>query len=292
MLEGHPMIRRLIVIDKDRWRRPAAAPGTVKELTALFRALRQARYDLVVDLQGLLRSGIMTQATQAPLRVGFTEAREGSRFFYTHKIRGGREVHAVDRYLKIAAALGCSTSEVVFDFPVREIVSERVNSIVAGTGEYIVIVPGARWETKIWLTERFGRLAAGLPVVSVVIGSASDKSRAGEIVRLSGGRAVSVAGETSLPDLVGLMRRAACVVTNDSGPMHIAAALDVPVVALFGPTSPLKTGPYGKRHVVLQSGRKCVPCFKRSCSHTGCMSDISVEAVLEKTLGFLLGQSA
>lgn len=281
------MIHRLIVIDKDRWRRLAEAPGTMRELKALFRALRLGRYDLVVDLQGLLRSGIITKATQAPLRAGFTEAREGSRFFYTHTIKGGRDVHAVDRYLRIAAALGCSTSDVVFDLPARAIASKKVQGIVEKTRDYIVLVPGARWETKVWPAERFGKLASKLPKTSVVIGGGADKSRAEEVVRLSEGRAVSVAGETSLPDLVELMRRARCVVTNDSGPMHIAAALDVPVVAIFGPTSPLKTGPYGIRHVVLQSGRKCVPCFKRHCSHTGCMSDISVEAVLEKTLALL-----
>lgn len=288
LLDGHPMLDSLIVIDKDRWRRISEAAGTMHELRDLFRTLRARRYDLVIDLQGLLRSGLMTWATRAPVRVGFSEAREGSRYFYTHTVRGGREVHAVDRYLKIAAALGCDTGTVGFPLPSSAGVTEQVKELRIKLKDYIVLVPGARWDTKIWPAERFGALASLLPLKSVVIGGSGDRKRAAEIVRLSGGRACSVAGETSLPELVEVMRTARCVVTNDSGPMHIAAALDVPVVAIFGPTSPGRTGPYGRRHVVLKSERGCAPCFKRQCDDVRCMPDITVDMVLQGTKGVMM----
>ncbi|MGC2061440.1 MAG: lipopolysaccharide heptosyltransferase I [Thermodesulfovibrionales bacterium] len=287
LLEGHPMLDRLIVIDKDRWRRISQAAVTLTELKDLFRTLRARRYDLVVDLQGLLRSGLITKATRARVRVGFSEAREGSRLFYTRTVRGGREVHAVDRYLKVAAALGCETKNVVFPLPSSTGVSEKVKEVRNNLKNYIVLVPGARWDTKIWPVGNFGALASMLPLKSVVIGGSGDRERAEEIVRLSGGRAFSVAGNTNLPELVELMRTAQCVVTNDSGPMHIAAALGIPVVAIFGPTSPVRTGPYGQRHVILKSERGCAPCYKRRCADVRCMRDITVDMVLEKTKGFL-----
>lgn len=288
LLEGHPMLDRLIVIDKDRWRRISQAAGTLNELKDLFRTLRARRYDLVIDLQGLLRSGVITKATHAAVRIGFSEAREGSRYFYNRTVRGGREVHAVDRYLKIAAALGCETKKVVFPLPRLTGVSEKVQEVRDRLKDYIVLVPGARWDTKIWPAGNFGALASLLPLKSVVIGGSGDRGRAEEIVRLSGGRAFSVAGETSLPELVELMRTARCVVTNDSGPMHIAAALDIPVMAIFGPTSPARTGPYGQRHAILKSERDCAPCFKRQCADLQCMRDITVDMVLEKTTGLLV----
>lgn len=287
LLEGHPLLHRLIVIDKDRWRQLSRAGSTVRELRELFSTLRAGQYDLVIDLQGLLRSGLITGATGAPLRVGFSEAREGSRHFYSHTVAGGREVHAVDRYLRIAAALGCAAKDVLFPLPPSAGVSEKVEELRTRLRDYVVLVPGARWETKLWPAGSFGELAALLPLPSVVIGGSADRDRAAEIVRLAQGRAHSLAGETSLPELIELMRTARAVVTNDSGPMHIAAALGVPVVAVFGPTSPVRTGPYGKNKVVLQSARECVPCYRRRCGKFHCMEDITPAMVLEKTTGLL-----
>ncbi|MBA4372805.1 MAG: glycosyltransferase family 9 protein [Thermodesulfovibrio sp.] len=283
LLEGHPMLDRLIIIDKDRWRQISRAADTLGELKDLFSTLKARRYDLVVDLQGLLRSGLISRATNARMRVGFSEAREGSRYFYTRTVRGGRDVHAVDRYLKISAALGCDTKDIVFPLPPSTGIAEKVKEVRNSLGDYMVLVPGARWDTKIWPPASFGTLASMLPLKSVVIGGNGDRERAGEIVRLSGGRAVSVAGETSLPELVELMRTARAVVTNDSGPMHIAAALGIPVVAIFGPTSPVRTGPYGRNHIIFRSERGCAPCYKRRCDNVQCMKDITPEMVFEKT---------
>ena len=117
LLEGHPMIHKLWVVDKDSWTKFNRAKDTISEIKSLLRDLKEERFDLVVDLQGLLRSGIITAATGAPVRIGFKEAREGSRVFYTDKVPGGRDIHAVDRYLKIAEFLGCDISEVCFPFP-------------------------------------------------------------------------------------------------------------------------------------------------------------------------------
>jgi lipopolysaccharide heptosyltransferase I len=292
LVEGHPMIDKCITIDKDTWKRITKTGSTIREVRQLFRDLRSENYDLVVDLQGLLRSGIITLATRAPLRVGFTEAREGSKLFYTKKVSGGRNIHAVDRYMKIAESLDCDTEEIIFPFPLTTKDFRKVNGFKKAMNEYVVIVPGARWKTKIWPAENFGRVASMLPFKSLVVGSGSDKAIADRVVNASGGKALSVAGSTNLSELIAIIKSARFIIANDSGPMHIAAGFQVPVVCMFGPTSPLRTGPYGSGHIVFSGGVDCTPCFKKRCRHLKCMEAIKVESVYEKIRNNLLAHDA
>jgi len=282
LLEGHPMVNRLIIINKDIWKKLSKAADTIKEVKQLFKDIRNEHYDLAVDLQGLFRSGLITMATRAPVRIGFSEAREGSRLFYTVKVRGGKDVHAVDRYMKIAGALGCDEKDILFPFPLCDSRMKDLEAIRSSIKEYAVIVPGARWDTKIWPAENFGRLASLLPLRSLVIGSKGDMEIAERVVQSSRGKAISLAGKTGLWELIEVMRRARIVISNDSGPMHIAAGFKIPVVAIFGPTSPVRTGPYGEGHIVIKSGLECAPCFKRHCRDLKCMRGITVDVVYEK----------
>jgi heptosyltransferase I len=245
--------------------------------------LKLEKYDLVIDLQGLLRSGVITAATGSPVRIGFKEAREGSRVFYTHTVEGGKNIHAVDRYLKIAEFLGCDISEIVFPFPKLQSPSSFIlhpSSFNSPDG-YAVIVPGARWKTKRWPAEKFGKLASLLSIKSIIAGSKSDKDIADQIVSHSKGKSSSLAGRTTLKELIEIMRSARFVISNDSGPMHIAAALGIPVYAIFGPTDPGRTGPYGKGHTLIRSDTPCAPCFKKSCDDMKCMKMVSADKVFE-----------
>ena len=287
LLEGNPMIDGLVIINKDGWKKISRAWKTLREFRELYSRLKRQGYDMVIDLQGLLRSGLITIGTGAPVRVGFAGAREGSTLFYNRKIGTDRNMHAVQRYLKAAGALGCESTNVVFPFPLAKKELKGINEIKSSLKDYAVLVPGARWETKIWPSESFGRLASMLPLRSVVVGSSGDIPVADRIVAMSKGKAVSLAGRTSLPELVEVMRGARVVISNDSGPMHIAAALNVPVAALFGPTSPERTGPYGEGHVIIRSAKRCSPCFKKRCRDSSCMKEISPEAVFENITRFL-----
>lgn len=287
LLDGHPMIDRLIIIRKDAWKRVSRAGETVREISKLLREVGRERYDIAVDLQGLLRSGLIAAASRAPVRIGFAEAREGSRIFYTEKVHGGKEVHAVDRYLKVAAALGCDASPVIFPFPLMKNGLERIRGIKEDLIDYAVIVPGARWETKIWPAEHFGRVASMLPIRSVVVGGAGDADSGEMIAGISGGKALNLAGKTDLRELVEIIRGARLVISNDSGPMHVAAGLNVPVVAVFGPTSPAKTGPYGSMHIIIKSAVSCSPCFRKRCGDIKCMRDIDPDIVFQRARGIL-----
>jgi len=279
LLTGHPMINRIWVINKDMWKKLSHIRDSLHELRVFLKAIKEENYDIVVDLQGLLRSGIITLSTRSSVRVGFQEAREGSRFFYTHKVKGGKDIHAVDRYLKIAAFLGCDIADVCFPLPLSFSPSFLTHHSLPG--DYAVIAPGARWKTKRWPPEKFGELSSRLPLSTVIVGSRGDMDIAHEVVALSGGKAVSFAGKTNLKELIEIIRGAQFFVSNDSGPMHIAAALGIPVFAIFGPTDPLRTGPYGKGHIVIRENVSCAPCLRRTCDDVKCMKNLSVEKVYE-----------
>ncbi|GER93871.1 glycosyltransferase family 9 protein [hot springs metagenome] len=283
LLENHPMVKRLWIINKDQWKNKGRIKETVAEFISLFKELERESYDIVIDLQGLMRSGILTYMTRSRVRIGFKEARECSSMFYTHRIKGGKEIHAVDRYLKIASALGCEIGDVKFPMPlIKE--SEDVKRLKRDIGDYAVLVPGARWMTKRWKPVNFGSLASMLDIKTVVVGSSMDAEIAKGIEFCSNGKAKALAGKTDIKELISIVRGARYVVSNDSGPMHIAAAFGIPIVAIFGPTNPVRTGPYGKNNIVVKSGVECAPCYKKNCRKVKCMDDISVEDVYEAVM--------
>ena len=247
------------------------------KLPALVRQLRQSRFDIVIDLQGLLRSGLMTWLTRAPRRIGLSDAREGARFFYNEIVDVPR-AHAIDRYVLAARHLGCEATPIEFPLGISgQIKSEGL----------IAVNPSARWETKLWGSDQFAELVRRLPRERVVLtGSGAERDTIEQIAH--GSR--NLAGQTDLFQLAELYRRCAVVISNDSGPMHVAAAVGTPVVAIFGPTDPALTGPYGSRHVVVRAGIPCSPCFKDHCTNhvlMECMKLITVEQVLAAAKPFL-----
>jgi heptosyltransferase-1 len=225
----------------------------------LLGQLRRQRFDLVVDLQGLLRSGIFAFVTGAHRRVGLSDAREGGRIFCNEIVRVSR-AHAVDRYLSAARHLGCPASPI--EFPLGLDARAPARTLIA-------VNPLARWEAKIWGDARFSALLDRLPASRVVlIGSAGERDRIESINR---GRVRNLAGQLDLFELAEFYRQCAAVITNDTGPMHLAAAVGTPVVALFGPTDPTLVGPYGPGHVVLRN-----------------MQEVTVEQVLAAAKPFLV----
>lgn len=275
LLDGHPLINELIVINKGDWLRPMNISNTVREFKALYHRLKGGNYDLVIDLQGLLRSALMTAVTGAKVKIGFSDAREGSPLFYNYTVLGGKDIHAVDRYLKIAETLGCNTKEVRFTLP-EYAVDAKLKELINGLGHYVVLIPNARWKTKLWPTERFIELIDNLNETVVVIGGSDDKVNGERIKMQCGSRVIDLTAKTSIGELVYVLRHAKAVISNDTGPMHLAVALNRPTVAIFGPTNPLRTGPYGSNSEVVTAGVECSPCYKKSCSKMSCMNNISV----------------
>ncbi|MCP3872912.1 MAG: glycosyltransferase family 9 protein [Desulfobacteraceae bacterium] len=273
------MINKLWVIKKDQWKKIENLKVTFKEIFELKKGLKVSKYDVSIDLSGLLRSGIITYFSNARIKLGFKESDEGSPFFYTHKIHGDMNIHAIDRYLNIAKFMGCSVDKVEYPFAPYDPNPSKLNALPK---DFAIICPSAGKPANRWQADKFGKLAAKLKLPTIVIASAAEADIAQEVVANSNGRAISAAGKTSLKELIALIDRATFFVCNDTGPMHIAAALNIPVFAIFGPANPIRTGPYGTIHTIIQKKMDCTPCYaKHPCSHFKCMNDLNVSDVLK-----------
>ena len=279
ILKGHPQLDEVILFDRKRLGAAWKNRETRHELFAFGRRLRDAKYDLVIDLQGLFRSGWMAWKTRAAVRIGFAKAREMAPLFYTHRVDvGTAEQHAIDRYLKIAQTLGCAAAPIQYIFPTDDSDRAHIQSLIPDGMRYAVLLPGTNWVTKRWPAESFAALRQPLrdrfELETVVAGGAYEKT----VAPLIGG--IDVTGQTTLRQLVALLERAELVIANDSGPMHIATALGRPLVTMFGPTNPIRTGPYGRLDSVVRVDIPCSPCYSKKCSHISCLNWLSVDAVL------------
>jgi len=291
LLDRNPLINELIIIDKDSWKDLKNLKKTSSEIYNLRKRLKGRYYDTVIDLQGLLRSGIISSFASSPLRIGFDNAREGSRYFYNRTVSVDGILHAVDRNLAVAKAIGADTDDIRFPLYIDKDAKKRVDRMLGEINRYIIIFPSARWHTKRWPIQNFADLISNVDLQCIIAGSKSDISTASSISRLSLKPVLNLCGKTDLKELIALISRAEVVVSGDTGPMHIAVALGVPVIALFGPTDPTLTGPYGWQHdskkEVIMANTTCGPCFKKRCAETICMSSIRVEDVLSKLRRYL-----
>jgi heptosyltransferase-1 len=284
------------------WRVDPGLRGWIRHVPAL----RAAAFDLVIDLQGLFGSGAMAWLTGCRTRVGFANGREGSPLIYTQRVAvPTREMHAVDRYRLVAAFVGAvGTGGPEFRLTPTAYDRDEVGRLLKQAGHttgvpWIAMNVSARWKTKRWPAEHFAYLAdaiynEGLGRVALV-GSADDRPATAAVIAHMRTTPIDLTGQTG-PDLLpALLDSATLLVTNDSGPMHIAAAMGTPVIALFGPTSPVRTGPYGVQHRVLTSAVPCRPCFSRACrnpTQLECLTTIDPKSVIAAVRQQLASQVA
>ena len=282
ILADHPMLDDIIEIE-----------FSARKLTQIYNLLRARRFDVVLDLQGLLRTGILSWITRASRRIGFSDAREGSHWFYTERISAPRrEIHSVDRYLRLASALGVQKHSAEFILPTSPTEEHRRRTLfskglITDASDVVGIAPSSKWVTKRWPAESFAAVADQLQEKSkirvVFIGS-SHESDVAQVKQGMRTPVTDLTGLTTVGDLPAVMRGLRLLITNDSGPMHVAAAVGTPVVAIFGPTSQTCTGPYGDGHIVITASVECRPCFRRRCYNRNineCLTRISVQEVVQ-----------
>lgn len=249
----------------------------IRFLTELLRF----RYDYVVDFQGLMKSAVIVRIARGSRRIGPSFRREGSGICYT-SVAGVRNKnrHAIEENLDVIAHLGLELTTPEFPVAFPDLPLEKSPPRVA-------IFPVTRWKTKCWPEESFvsaGKLLRSKTSASLyVLGSGGDHAVCRRIADDIGGPVVNLAGRTSLVELGSLLSKMDLVICNDSGPMHFAAALNVPVVAVFGPTDPRRTGPYGQLHRVLMGRRSCQPCMDDVCKLgvVVCMREVTPAAVAD-----------
>jgi heptosyltransferase I len=257
-------------------------------------SLRAEHFDLVVDLQGLFRSAAIGRLSGSPLLVGFANGREGSPWFYSMRVSVPQsEMHAVDRYLLVAKAVGAAESGTPeFRFRIPQTDYDEADRLLGRFGvtpgtNWVAMSVSARWPTKRWPPESFAEVADRLQQEGfgavVMIGGPDERADIAAVIERMKTPAIDLAGTTTVGLLPAFLSKASLLITNDSGPMHVAAAVGTPVVALFGPTSAVRTGPYGVGHSVLTGNIPCRPCFSRTCHNTlplECLRTVSPEQVL------------
>ena len=286
-----PVIDEVIYFDKVKFKKMSFSEklNYYSEMKSL---LHSKHFDLVIDMQGLFKSAVLAAISGCSNRIGYCEMREGSALV-SKAIKGEHaKDHVIERYLDVARYLGAkinSFDDIKFPMPdlTKETASIKEKLQARGlAGDYMVMVPGARWKTKEWPVEHYAELAKKITATGmyvVLAGGPDDKPKGEKIKELADSSLViDLTGATSLRELAALIKDAKVYISADTGPLHFAAALKKPLVAMYGPTLADRTGPYGsKESTVLLSPASCKGCLKKECNNWHCMHDISPEEVFK-----------
>jgi heptosyltransferase-1 len=270
-----------------------AAPGLLR----LMRDLRRRRFEIVLDLDLYFRATpAIGYLTGAPVRAGFqTEGAPGRERLFTHRVLRLRDRHEVECFLDLVAALGVPRVEDHLEFATDSASESTADRLLAEGGigadtSFAVLVPGSskNWPEKQWPAESFAAVGDALTqeygLAIVLVGAAFERQLCERVAAAMRAPALSLAGRTTIKQTGHVLRRARLTVSNDTGPMHLSAAVGTPVVALFGPTDERKWRPWGDQHVVVADRSGCGPCYYLSempvCEHRDCLRRIPVDAVL------------
>ncbi|MEE4112766.1 MAG: glycosyltransferase family 9 protein [Desulfobacteraceae bacterium] len=294
---GHPALDHVLVSHRQRWFKglfTAQWPVVVKQIAAFICRLRDRQYDMVFDFQAALKGAFWISMVHGRRKIGFDrglEHQEHSYLVLNERIPAvSMETHALDRNLMMLEAVGIRPSSIEYNLPITPDHDHWASQQLYVSGipdrqPFVAINPMATWETKLWDPQKFAEVADrvqtefGWPVVFT--GGPGDRAYIENLMKHMHTSAPNLAGRTDLMTLGALLQRASLMITTDTGPMHIAAAVGTPTVALFGPTAPWRTGPHGKGHRIVRTDSPCSPCFKRRCPDTcACMSSIRVEQVM------------
>ncbi len=298
LLLDDPDLNGIFRFERQRW----ASPLHWGEPLASIRTMRQERFDYIIDLQGLSRSALTAWLANGETTIGLDNPREGNRegALGLYDVRAPRSppgTHAVDRYLSVLPLLGVPIHW-SFDWlpPTPAVAAQLREKWKLRPGRWVLLQPGARWSNKRWPVEYFAetvrRLAQEAEDLNfAILGSLADQELAQTILPACPERCLDLTGRTTLPEMVEWIRLSHLVITNDTGPMHVAAALRRPLVAIFGPSDPGSTGPHRQLNEVFQAqGLACVPCMKRHCGYAqpmACLWAITPELVCARACQLL-----
>ncbi len=286
----------IIIFNRSMWKKRKSFFSFISEVSVFIKSLRKTEFDVVLDVQGLFRSSLFSLLSRSQIKAGFDNAREFASFAYNKIIKvKNKKLHAVEQNRFILKALSDNIDDQVkFQFAVTNDIKLKVDEILKTKGiraDFCIFAPDARWGSKKWPLNYFIELSKllidSLQLDVVIVGDTLTQ-RDWQNAQIDN-RCHLLAGLTNLPELVDLMSRASFSVTNDSGPMHIAVAVNTFVFALIGPTSPEKTGPYRNSYII-ESDISCSPCFKKICPITDesnpgkCMQEITVDNVFSKIM--------
>jgi lipopolysaccharide heptosyltransferase II len=282
LVEHYPPIDEVIFFDRRHWWRG---------IWPFLRTIRGRRFDVVVDLQRHLKSGLISFFSGAPIRIGFNkdDGKEFNWLFNNQFIDAmGNASPKISHYMKFAEILGIPSWPIEWHFKLQPEEEKRTAVLLDKIGEqYAVLFVGTRWQSKQWFPRQIADCARFLceshNLEVILLGGKADQRIAKEVLSCYSERTWNLVGQTSLREASGLIARARVAVGPDTGLMHIAAAVGTPVISLWGATSPARTGPYGFEDLVIQGRAACVPCYRRRCPIGGvCMKSISADEIQAK----------
>lgn len=284
-----PLVDRWIAVPTREWKRRPASLITLREIAGLRREFRGARYGLCVDMQGSIRSAMVGRMAGAESFVGQAEPREApAAWFYQERVKVTAD-HVVDQGCELlGSAIGERLEPAKVTLPIDSAAETWCDGLFTGVRQpFAFVSPTAGWGAKQWPAERYGALAAALARAGfrTLVNAGSPEDAVGRrVVETSAGAAVLV--PCSVGQMIALVRRAALVVGGDTGPLHLAAALERPVVGLYGPTDPARNGPYGTQSRVLRHPSSIVDHSRHSETEKGLL-EITVDEVVEAALELL-----
>jgi heptosyltransferase-1 len=270
-----------IVSLKD-WGKSAFSISTLQRVAKLWNDIRESRYDVAVDLQGALRSAVLARLSGAPAIYGAAEPRESpASIWYTRKVIA-RGRHVIEQNFSIARAvfeqrMEIPSPELPCDPESEASIDRRLAEM--GVGQFVILNPGAGWGAKRWPAQRYGEVARKLScrgLRSVVNYGPGEEQLASAVEKASKGTAQAMS--CTISELIALTRRAQLFIGGDTGPLHLAAALRIPVVGIYGPTDPARNGPYGTRSIVLRSAESVTSHTRRAAPDEGLL-EISSDTV-------------
>ncbi|HZR32942.1 MAG TPA: glycosyltransferase family 9 protein [Terriglobales bacterium] len=278
-----PLVDAVHVVDTMAWRSAPFSSATWKGMLASWRELHDARYDVAIDFQGAAKTALLARCTGAARYVGFEEPREHAAGVFYTQTAAGRGNHVIEQSVSLAASFaGVAARLPEVEFPIDDAVEEKCERELRDRGvrNFAILNPGAGWGAKQWPAERYGEVAQGLAisgVPSIVNFGPGEEELAKQVEAASGGAARAM--PCSVGELIALTRRARLFIGGDTGPMHLAAALHVPVVGIFGPTNPVRNGPFGTRSIVLRNPASETTHARRRQTDPGLLAITSAEVL-------------
>jgi len=293
-----PLVDRVHAVNTAEWRHAPFSFNTWQQMAVGLSQLRGIQYDAVIDFQGAVRSALLARWSGAPIVYGSAKPRENAAsMFYTRNVLlKTNSAHVVEQALALAGAVVPTaiipTPMAQPEFPVDPDAENKIAGLTADGNDFAILNPGAGWGAKRWPAERYGRVAKELAkdgLCSLVNYGPGEGELAGAVEAASEGTARAIS--CSVSELIALTRRARLLIGGDTGPMHLAAALKIPVVAIFGPTNPARNGPFGTRSIVLRSASSMTDHTRRREPDQGLL-EITVSEVVAATRKLLQGHIA
>ncbi|MBI3583295.1 MAG: lipopolysaccharide heptosyltransferase I [Nitrospinae bacterium] len=302
ILEGNKDVDRIITINTKKWRKGMslrgnpeldsgeAIPAIFRELMDVINTLRKERFDTAIDLQGLIKSGVISYLSRAKTRIGFDSGncRELLNILFTNKKASPakEDSHVVDKNLSLLKPFGFKEIKRDFNIFSSQKDGEYINEFLIKNrliGKSLIVVnPATGWKTKEWGIKNYAglcdRIISEIGANIILTWGPGEENMVKGVMDLMAYKPL-VAPPTTLKQIVALLRMCELFIGGDTGPLHIAAALKIPTVAIYGPSDPLRNGPYGDNHFIIHKKIECSGCYKRSCDTIECMKLISVDEV-------------